>query len=289
MEIRVNLQGCKRKELASLISEVFGVEPKYKGIPSYVYEVGDITLDEDATIHLPPGAFVNLKDLQKLLTALEENNFDASLVVEEGEVDLPPSQINESEVEVEEIEVSEEAETEDTSHGLMIQMPLEGFDAMAFENLKLLIASRATLIKKALSIYDLSIKQSATTIDFPWFHEEVSPEELRVFTQFIAALCDMAKRQSRILAVEKPTDNEKFTFRLFLVRLGMKGEEYANARRILLRNMSGNGSVKDPNGKPPKTKSDQPPEQENHELSKSSAKPHSHLQRMAKAVRDWLS
>jgi len=289
MEIRVNLQGRKRKELASLISEVFGVEPVYKGMPSYAYEVGHITLDESATIHLPPGAFVNLKDLQKLLTALEENDFDASLVTEEEEVDLPPSQINESEVEVEEVEVSENAETEDTSHGLMIQMPLEGFDATALENLRLLIASRATLIRKALSIYDLSIKQSATTIDFPWFHEEVSPEELRVFTQFIAALCDMAKRQSRILAVEKPTDNEKFTFRLFLVRLGMKGDEYADARRILLRNMNGNGSVKDPNGKPPQRKAAQTLQAESSAPPVPSAKPHSRLQRMAKAVRDWLS
>lgn len=87
------------------------------------------------------------------------------------------------------------------------------------------------------------------TLDFPWFDDMPAPEDIKAYTQFITALCDMAKRQQRIVAVEKPTDNEKFTFRLFLVRLGMKGEEFANARRILLRDLTGNGSWKDVEGR----------------------------------------
>lgn len=51
--------------------------------------------------------------------------------------------------------------------------------------------------------------------------------------------------------VEKPTDNDKFTFRLFLVRLGLIGNEYATTRRIMLRNLTGNGSWKDGQARKP--------------------------------------
>ena len=60
----------------------------------------------------------------------------------------------------------------------------------------------------------------------------------------------MSKEQERISAKERPTDNEKFTFRVFLIRLGFIGDEYKTTRRILLRNLSGNSAWK--NGVPKK-------------------------------------
>ena len=45
-------------------------------------------------------------------------------------------------------------------------------------------------------------------------------------------------------AVEKPIENAKFTMRLFLIRLGFIGDEYKTARKILLRNLTGNSSWK---------------------------------------------
>jgi hypothetical protein len=45
-------------------------------------------------------------------------------------------------------------------------------------------------------------------------------------------------------------DNEKFAFRVFLIRLGFVGDDYKNARKILLRNLTGNSAFK--NGRPEK-------------------------------------
>jgi hypothetical protein len=89
---------------------------------------------------------------------------------------------------------------------------------------------------------ELPIAINGDTLDFPWFSTDSTAEEIRAYTQFIVALCDMAKKQVRVLATEKPVENEKYAFRCFLLRLGFIGEEYAGARRILLRNLSGNGS-----------------------------------------------
>ena len=44
-------------------------------------------------------------------------------------------------------------------------------------------------------------------------------------------------------------ENEKLAMRLFLVRLGFIGDEYKNARKILLKNLTGNSSWK--SGRPP--------------------------------------
>lgn len=61
---------------------------------------------------------------------------------------------------------------------------------------------------------------------------------------FITALCDMAKNQKRITSKEKETDNEKYAFRCFLLRLGFIGAEYKTERKILLRNLTGSSAFK---------------------------------------------
>ena len=76
------------------------------------------------------------------------------------------------------------------------------------------------------------------------------PDEVKAFTKFIAAICRMSKEQKRVSATERPTDNEKFTFRVFLIRRGFIGDEYKAMRRILLRNLSGNSAWR--NGVPKK-------------------------------------
>ena len=53
----------------------------------------------------------------------------------------------------------------------------------------------------------------------------------------------MANRQKRTGAV-KETDNEKYTFRCFLLRLGIIGAEYKTTRKILLRNLTGNSAFR---------------------------------------------
>jgi hypothetical protein len=80
--------------------------------------------------------------------------------------------------------------------------------------------------------------------------EGAQSNEIMAYAQFVSKLCDKAKTQQRVLAVEHPVENEKYAFRCFLLRLGFIGGEYAETRRILLRNLEGNGSHKSGDGKP---------------------------------------
>lgn len=69
------------------------------------------------------------------------------------------------------------------------------------------------------------------------------------YTQFITSLCQMASEQTRILNKPYDGDNDRFAMRIFMVRLGMKGAQYALVRKLMMKHLSGNSAWK--NGAPP--------------------------------------
>lgn len=213
MEIRFNVTGTRRKELVNAISEVTDTSANYKGAPTFAYEIGGFTVNKEGTLSFDSMMESDL--VERLLHELAERGF--------------------------------ECETDDR---LTIEMPLEGFTEAALENLDRLIASKAALIKKAIGADALPVERTETTLKFPWFRFDTDGETVTAYSRFIGALCAAAKEQKRVTAKEKPVENEKFAFRVFLIRLGFVGDEYKAARRILLKNLSGNSAFK--NGKPPK-------------------------------------
>jgi len=137
---------------------------------------------------------------------------------------------------------------------VVIQMPLTGFPPEKIDNLRRLVASKETLIKKAIGIEAIPIIEDSETLDFPWVPAGARSDEIHAYAQLVSRLYSMATAQQRVLAVEQKVPNERYAFRCFLLRLGFIGEEYAVARKILLRNLEGNGSHKSGNGKPPAPK-----------------------------------
>jgi len=55
--------------------------------------------------------------------------------------------------------------------------------------------------------------------------------------------------QKRVTEKDKSVKNEKYTFRRFLLRIGMIGKTYSLARKTLLASLTGNGSFKSVNSK----------------------------------------
>lgn len=210
MELKYSVEGTRRKELVSAICELVGEPLNYKGAPTFAYEVGRFTIDKSGTLSYPVELDTEL--VQKVMAGLSERGFDF-----------------------------EESETPDQ---LTIEMPLEGFTEDGIINLEKLIASKATLIKKAIGADALPIERTETTLKFPWFKLPAESEEVAAYSRFIGALCAAVKDQKRVTAREKAVDNEKFAFRVFLIRLGFVGDEYKAARKILLSKLSGNSAFK---------------------------------------------
>ena len=208
MELKFNVTGKERKALVTAITEVLNTPQTYCGAPTFAYDVGGCEIDKTGTL---TGDVT-----QALADALLEKGFTPEA----------------------------SAEMEQSADRLIIELPLEGFDETALDNLEKLVLSKAELIKKALGASELPITRTETRVQFPWFGGELEPEKVDAYSRFITALTAMAKEQKRITAKEKSVDNEKYAFRCFLLRLGFIGEEYAAARKILLANLSGNSSFK---------------------------------------------
>ena len=66
--------------------------------------------------------------------------------------------------------------------------------------------------------------------------------ELKSYIQLCLAMSELAKELKYASPKPQQTENEKYAFRCWLLRLGFIGEEFKTARTILLRNVTGNGA-----------------------------------------------
>ena len=123
-------------------------------------------------------------------------------------------------------------------------MPIQGIDDPTINRLRNLVSSKATVLKAALETTELSIELDSEKISFPWFTYHGIDGEVEAYQKLVFALIETAKKLKYVSETEKPQENLKYAMRLFLVRLGFVGEEYKQARKILLRNLSGNCSWK---------------------------------------------
>ena len=225
MRINYNVTGADRKALVRAMVELLGEPPVYQGAPSFAYAVGSYIVDKDGVVSVPEDTAP--KDLHKLVDALPEKGFQP---VEPAEQPAAAADSNPA-----------QADDEDLRF-LIIKVPRDGFTPETEENLRRIIASKAPLLKKALETDSLEIVFTEDALCFQWFTLHGIDGESDAYNRLVTAMCKMAKEQKRVVAKECATDNEKFAMRLFLIRLGFIGDEYKTARRILLRNLTGNSS-----------------------------------------------
>lgn len=136
---------------------------------------------------------------------------------------------------------------EDEPVALTISMPRDFFTEQSMNNLIQLIANKETLLKHALNTESLAVNECEETVEFPWFTIK-QDGDADAYAKFITMLCEFAKNLQRVVNKPDASDNEKYAFRCFLLRLGMIGEEYKPVRRVLLRRLTGSSAFR--HGKP---------------------------------------
>ena len=219
MKITLNLSGRERKALVRTISRSTGETARYLGMPSMAYEIGSIIVAKDGTVEFSDDTDAEV--VERLCNDLIAAGFD---------LERPGCPAGDNEL---------------AGYGLTVILPADSLSEDAMRNLDALIAAKGSLIKKALGADDLRIERNENTVSFPWFHgRKLTTEEVRAYTHFISCLCEMARNQKRITAKEKETDNDKYAFRCFLLRLGFIGVEYKAERKILLRYLTGSSAFR---------------------------------------------
>lgn len=234
MTINYNRTGAERKALVNAIAGITGAKAEYLGAPSFAYQVDYFTIDRSGAVTFDDRA--DSEEIENLIERLAGMGFEAQIPAPDREGEELPAGGAESEP------APNSAVQE--SNTLTIQMPADNFTPEALNNLHSLIAAKGRLLRKALGVELLPVQVGEDTVSFPWFGGELTSEEVKAYTHLITALCDMARNQKRITAREKDTDNDKYAFRCFLLRLGFIGAEYKEERKILLRNLTGNSAFK---------------------------------------------
>lgn len=288
MTIDFNVTGKDRKALVQALADLTFADPVYAGAPSFTYQVGDYTVDKIGTVSYPDT--VAPEAVALLVEKLKEQGFDPKMAENEvpGEIaaetpDVAPEagaaitpedaaveataghespDVAEESTEADQpVEASPEtAEADGKSEDiatanadgdrLTISIPRDKLPDDVLLRLKQIVANKEELFKRAVSADALSIDVSEDTVSFPWFTSTGMDGEAAAYAQFITALCQMAKEQTRILDKPYDGDNDRFAMRIFMVRLGMKGAEFALARKLMMKNLSGNSGWR--YGAPPK-------------------------------------
>lgn len=210
MDIKFELKSKQRPKLAEEIATALHTVPCYQKAPSLAYKIGDCTLEKDGTLRIPDS--VDRGTVNSLLEHLKEKGFTV--------------------------------EAEQTEDRLTVSIPKESFTPEALENLAKLVENKGRLMARAFQADEIRLTVTEDTVSFPWFPFTANSDETAAYTEFVEKLCGMARRMKRVSGKPTETDNDKYAFRCFLLRLGFIGDEYKAARKILLKNLTGNSAFR---------------------------------------------
>lgn len=215
-EIRFTLELKQRPKLVQEIGNILGTAPHYERVPSCAYDIAGYRLDKEGVLHIPEGT--EKETVEDLILQLRERGFQ------------------------DDAEITEEVPVQQDK--LTIVIPRESITDMALENLQKIIANKQILFQRAFRTDNTEIEITEEKINFTWFPYTADGDEIEAYTQFVSRLCDMARDAKRVSSKPTETDNDKYAFRCFLLRLGFIGKEYKAARKILLRNLTGNSAFR---------------------------------------------
>ena len=184
--------------------------PCYQKVPSLSYKIGDCTLELDGTLRIPDT--VDSETIDCLLNYLQEKDFTG--------------------------------EMEQTEDRLIITVPKNTFTEQALTNLQKMVDNKEALFSKAFVKENLTLNIDDDNVSFDWFQFTANPDEVSAYTEFVSRLCDLARKVKRVIPTATENDNDKYAFRCFLLRLGFISDEYKKARKVLLKNLTGNSSFR---------------------------------------------
>ncbi len=207
--MKIKFNTTHRRKLADEIGNVLGAIPNYQKLPTFAYKIGDCILDKEGTLCIPDT--VDSTVVNKLVEHLSNLGF-----------------IGETE----------------QNNILTISIPRDILTDVGLSNLNQIIENKKSLFLKAFNTDSLKINIADEKISFPWFEYTTEHIEIKAYTEFISRLCDMANSQKSVSAKPTTTSNEKYTFRTFLIRLNLIGNEHKTTRKILLRNLMGSSAFR---------------------------------------------
>ena len=231
--LHYTLAGEQRKQMAQVISEITQEKVVYKRVPTCAYQIGSFTISKDGVLSWTEDT--DAETVKGVVAGLQMMGFTTK-------TELHIAEQNDSSEKATSDDSPEEDITD--SNKMTVEIPLRLMDEATLANLDRIIEGKGNLIRKAIGADSLAYEVTDGKVLFPWFTLSGDADEALAYTQLISKLVEQARTAKRVTMKEKKVENEKYAFRCFLLRLGFIGDEYKTARRVLLKNLTGNGAWK---------------------------------------------
>ena len=263
-----------RKVLVSRLMALTGLHSQYTFMPRCAYIVGKFTVEKEGTLVIEENAEQEI--IQTLLDEGIIRDEDAPQT-EATNVDQPEQE--EETIPEEQPSTEEQPAAEDVDE-LTISLPMAGHTAQSIRNFLNLMYSRGPLLNKAMgtnfsvsnSLLDALEQATTRTVDEMLdeleeyrlgagntgmtgisitaekisltFAGPLTQEKVSAYTELCSAMNRMAVTQKRIQAKTINDANEKYALRIWLIRLGLNGDEHKTIRKLLMQNLSGHAAFR---------------------------------------------
>jgi hypothetical protein len=242
-KLRMQVTGRERKEVAALIAAHFGTQAVYQGTRGFGYLITEHSgrewlVDKEGAVVTTGTKEDNVAELFAVLKTFEENEVEAraqvavTISTEEHNGVTLRNLVN--------ILAGKErliTKAMGTGHPFIAPEMVEAINAVRLKTIEDFLEAAGSEASPGLAI-------AQETITLTWFAATLNPEAIAAYIQFASAVNAIALTQKYATPHAKESANEKYTFRVWLLRLGFIGEEYSASRKLFLGRLEGNSSFR---------------------------------------------
>lgn len=228
MEIYYQVKGTERTRLAKMLGEITKNKVEYLNTPTFAYKIGDYEVDRAGTLKLPDGA-----DYKMIMEKLKERGYKC---VSEKNVEGRVS-----------VETDDSIITNDTvsikGDKISLTFSYMKTDANFSEKLEKLIKAKQNLFEKVFNTKNLDFRVVGDKVSFSWLPSSATDNEINAAKTFFIMLIKRINTLRNVTCKEHDNPSEKYSFRCFLLTLGLIGSKYKADRKWLMKNLSGSASL----------------------------------------------
>ena len=226
--MRIETNAANRKDVVKAVSGILGQPPRYMGVPTCAYEVGNCTIDRNGTVETEDEKTAELVRTGLLEQGLTESPQAEGMTAEglKNLIYLIHSKqylINRA--------FAEE----------VFRIPAALVEALGSTE----VSDTETFLQAFRSHADgckgISFPDGKAAFTLPAIND---PDMIQAFTHLAAAMAQQAREQKRIKPKETIEENEKYYMRIWLLRLGFGGAEGKEVRNLLLKNLKGHSAFR---------------------------------------------
>ena len=208
---KICIEASQRKKLADTIADYYHTKAEYK-MPGFRYIIDNrVTVTKDGTIEISPN--IDDDSVKDLLKVLSSQGFRSK-------------------------------EQKGKPETVFISFTSPKDDGATCYNIECFVHAYQAIMKKVFKTSSFPVVEKDGKINFPWFTSDIDPAVLKAYMVFISKLMEFSKTHRRLSSMPVSTENEKFTWRTALVRIGLVGEKYKDVRQILTEDVEGNSSFR---------------------------------------------